>query len=54
MEPSDSRTRPAPRGGEMRAGRSRAINLLGRKGDSEPGTRTLWLGIQRFDDIVVA
>ena len=26
--------------------------LLGRKGDGEPGTQTLWLGLQRLDDIV--
>jgi len=26
--------------------------FLGRKGDGEPGTQTLWLGLQRFDDIV--
>lgn len=26
--------------------------FLGRKGDGEPGTQTLWLGIQRLDDIV--
>ena len=25
--------------------------FLGRKGDGEPGTKTLWLGIQRLDDI---
>lgn len=24
---------------------------LGRKGDGEPGTKTLWLGIQRLDDL---
>ena len=28
--------------------------FLGRKGDGEPGTQTLWLGLQRFDDIVTA
>lgn len=28
--------------------------FLGRKGDGEPGTQTLWLGLQRFDDIVSA
>jgi len=28
--------------------------FLGRKGDGEPGTQTLWLGLQRFDDIVAA
>ena len=26
--------------------------FLGRKGDGEPGTQTLWLGLQRLDDIV--
>ena len=26
--------------------------FLGRKGDSEPGAQTLWLGLQRLDDIV--
>lgn len=25
--------------------------FLGRKGDGEPGTKTLWLGLQRLDDI---
>jgi hypothetical protein len=25
--------------------------FLGRKGDGEPGTKTIWLGIQRLDDI---
>ena len=25
--------------------------FLGRKGDGEPGTQTLWLGIQRLDDM---
>jgi len=37
---------------------SRAIRMvaslggfLGRKGDGEPGTQTLWLGLQRLDDI---
>lgn len=25
--------------------------FLGRKGDGEPGTKTLWLGIQRLDDM---
>ena len=32
----------------------RVANLggfLGRKGDGEPGTQTLWLGLQRLDDI---
>lgn len=28
--------------------------FLGRKGDGEPGTQTLWLGLQRFDDIAAA
>ena len=28
--------------------------FLGRNGDGEPGTQTLWLGLQRFDDIVSA
>jgi len=28
--------------------------FLGRKGDGEPGTQTLWLGLQRLDDIVEA
>jgi hypothetical protein len=27
-------------------------SFLGRKGDGEPGTQTLWLGLQRLDDIV--
>ena len=26
--------------------------FLGRKSDGEPGTQTLWLGLQRLDDIV--
>jgi len=25
--------------------------FLGRKGDGEPGTQTLWLGLQRLDEI---
>lgn len=25
--------------------------FLGRKGDGEPGTQTLWRGLQRLDDI---
>jgi len=25
--------------------------FLGRKNDGEPGTKTLWLGLQRLDDI---
>ncbi|MBU2445157.1 MAG: hypothetical protein KJ666_06235 [Bacteroidetes bacterium] len=25
--------------------------FLGRKGDGEPGTKSLWLGLQRLDDI---
>jgi hypothetical protein len=25
--------------------------FLGRKGDGEPGTKSLWIGIQRLDDI---
>ena len=25
--------------------------FLDRKGDGEPGTQTLWLGIQRLDDM---
>jgi hypothetical protein len=28
--------------------------FLGRKGDGEPGTQTLWLGLQRLDDIASA
>ena len=28
--------------------------FLGRKGDGEPGTQTLWLGLQRLDDIAEA
>jgi len=28
--------------------------FLGRKGDGEPGTQTLWLGLQRLDDITLA
>lgn len=27
--------------------------FLGRKGDGEPGTQTIWLGLQRLDDIAV-
>lgn len=27
--------------------------FLGRKSDGEPGTQTLWLGLQRLDDIVI-
>jgi hypothetical protein len=27
--------------------------FLGRKGDGEPGTKTLWLGLQRLDDLTV-
>ncbi len=26
--------------------------FLGRRGDGEPGAQTLWLGLQRLDDIV--
>ena len=26
--------------------------FLGRKSDGQPGTQTLWLGLQRLDDIV--
>jgi hypothetical protein len=26
-------------------------DFLGRKGDGEPGTQTLWIGLQRLDDI---
>ena len=26
--------------------------FLGRNGDGEPGTQTLWIGLQRLDDIV--
>jgi len=25
--------------------------FLGRKGDGDPGTKTLWLGLQRLDDL---
>ena len=25
--------------------------FLGRKSDGEPGTQTLWLGLQRLDDL---
>ena len=25
--------------------------FLGRKGDGEPGTKSIWLGLQRLDDI---
>ena len=25
--------------------------FMGRKGDGEPGTQTLWLGLQRLDDL---
>jgi hypothetical protein len=28
--------------------------FLGRKGDGEPGTKSLWLGLQRLDDIATA
>ena len=28
--------------------------FLGRKGDGEPGTQTLWVGLQRLDDIAAA
>jgi hypothetical protein len=28
--------------------------FLGRKADREPGTQTLWLGLQRLDDISAA
>jgi hypothetical protein len=28
--------------------------FLGRKGDGEPGTETLWRGLQRLDDIAEA
>jgi hypothetical protein len=28
--------------------------FLGRKGDGEPGTKSIWLGLQRLDDIAVA
>jgi hypothetical protein len=28
--------------------------FLGRKGDGEPGTQTLWLGLQRLDDIAAS
>lgn len=28
--------------------------FLGRKGDGEPGTKSLWLGLQRLDDIAAA
>ena len=28
-------------------------SFLGRKGDGEPGTQTLWRGLQRLDDITV-
>lgn len=28
--------------------------FLGRKGDGEPGTKSLWLGLQRLDDITAA
>ncbi|MEI7729898.1 MAG: IS4 family transposase, partial [Verrucomicrobiota bacterium] len=28
--------------------------FLGRKGDGEPGTKTLWLGLQRLADIAQA
>ena len=27
---------------------------LGRTGDGEPGTKSLWLGLQRLDNITVA
>lgn len=30
---------------------ARLGGFLGRKGDGEPGTQTLWLGLQRLDDI---
>ena len=28
------------------------VGFLGRKGDGEPGTQMLWLGLQRLDDLV--
>ena len=28
--------------------------FLGRKGDGEPGTETIWRGLQRLDDIAAA
>ena len=28
--------------------------FLGRKSDAEPGTETLWKGLQRMDDIAAA
>ena len=28
--------------------------FLGRKADAEPGTETLWKGLQRMDDIATA
>ncbi len=33
---------------------ARLGGFLGRKGDGEPGTQTLWLGLQRLDDIAEA
>ena len=33
---------------------ARLGGFLGRKGDGEPGTQTMWLGLQRLDDISAA
>jgi hypothetical protein len=30
---------------------ARLGGFLGRKGDGEPGTKSLWLGLQRLDDL---
>jgi hypothetical protein len=38
--------------GEMIRSVATLGGFLGRKGDGEPGTQTLWLGLQRLDDIV--
>ena len=28
-------------------------SFIGRKGDGEPGTKTIWIGLQRLEDIVL-
>jgi hypothetical protein len=45
---------PPPQPPSLREAVRRVAQLggfLGRKGDGEPGTQTLWLGLQRLDDI---
>ncbi|MHB1609813.1 MAG: IS4 family transposase [Acidiferrobacter thiooxydans] len=58
MEGLDGVYYPKPRGPQgpptLREAIHRVAGLgrfLGRKGDGEPGTQTLWLGLQRLDDI---